>query len=454
MGGARRARPFGPAGAWAALALAVLSPSGAWAAMRDGPALELEALPRRLSSGQTVILVMRVSGLPGDSARAEVATVLADRAVGRRTLQVRLDRGRGKTEMPFTAPQVKERVPVPFVARVWSGGEVLTAMRDSEILPRWDSDRLGGALRNAVVGVVDPEGVVAAALGGAGAEQLGWGGPLDIRGYRGDLIICHLPDHSPLSAGLAEALLDQLRSGTAVLWLSASRGRAPTLAHRGELVDAHWPFALRPGVDLPLVLARDLESWAGSKAPLPLPLEATTASARLLVCSDRAVLQLEDEPAAGWLWEDLLTRALKPAPSARAIKGVTPLKGLQALRTAPESVVAVLDLRGDEWVAPDDPHLEWLRALAFLVGSGARVVITGAGADRFSALRALLGWAPDFTAIGGSPDVMLAPNLLLWGIVSRDRHEGLLSPAGRLARSLRGVPGGERRGIPVPGWVR
>lgn len=426
MSRTRPTRPLCLANAWLALTITMLVPGCSCASAHDAPVVELEALPQPLSSGQEVLLALRVSGLPGDSVEAELITVFADRAVARRTLEVALDGGHCAARVRFVAPRVKERVPVSLVAKVCSDGQVCHASSDSEILPRWGPRRLGDVLRNRTLGIVDPDGIVAAALGEVVVEGLSWGDPLGIRGYRGDLIICHLPDYSPLPVGLAEALLDRLRNGTSVLWLSASSGRRPALIRHGELVEVDWPFALRPGVELPLIAAGDLDRWAGGDRPLPPPLEAAYAEARLVVCSDPAVLHLADEPAAGWLWESLLARAMKPTVDSPDVKRLAPNTELHALRVAREPVVGVLDLKGEEWLSPDEEHIEWLHKLAFEVSSGARVVVTGAGAERLNVLQALLGQAVDFATVQGSPDVLLAPNLLLWGLGSRDPQEGLL----------------------------
>jgi hypothetical protein len=117
---------------------------------------------------------------------------------------------------------------------------------------------------------------------------------------------------------------------------------------------------------------------------------------------------------------------MKPTLDLPDVKRLIPSTELRALRVAPEPVVGVFDLKGDGWISPDEEHAKWLHKLAFEVSSGACVVVTGAGADRLNALHALLGQVVGFATVQGSPDVLLAPNLLLWGLGSRGQQEGPL----------------------------
>ncbi len=81
---------------------------------------------------------------------------------------------------------------------------------------------------------------------------------------------------------------------------------------------------------------------------------------------------------------------------------------------------------GDDWVQPDDQRVEWLSSLRVFVERGNALLIAGANSDRSAALSALGIPRIDFIPVTDAPDLLLEPNLLLWGIAKTDLSYGLL----------------------------
>ena len=399
-----------------------------------GPTIELLGLPKRTTSGQHLILELRIDGLPRTDADVEVVTILADRVVGRTIWRLRLDSAKGQKRVPIILPVTRSRVSLGLVAKLAADGSLVKATAESVILPEWTPKRLTGIFRNRRAAILDPDGLVRPALGEVPVDELRAGDPLGVQRFRGDLLICHLPEFAGLSRGIAAALGDQLRHGTSVVWLTSPDGKPPLLLHSGELMRVHWPFSLRLGRDLPDLLDEDLLRWGGGAAALPAPLGAVFPTSRLIVCSDRILHQIQHEPAAGWLWEALLFWALKPVADGFPAKRLAfdPSRSSSLPKESGKTLVALLGLAGADWRQPDARHVAWLEKVGHTVKQGGVLVVTGAGPNRVAALRALGLPSVEFVPVRGSPDLLLCPNLLLWGIGARHPYGGLLVPRGEM----------------------
>ncbi len=409
-----------------ALALAARGAAGADEGAR--PKLELIGLPARVASGQPVAVRIGVSGLPGAEAEVEVSTLLADRSVGRSTWKVPLTQGKGETEISLPLPEARSRVSLGIVATVRA--EPTASMRaEATVLPRWGADRLLETLHGREVAVLDDDRLVAPALGPVPFAQIAPTDPLGAARFRGDLLICHLPQFRASSEGVVAALAQQLMQGRSVVWLVAEDEAAPPVLHSGPLVSLQWPFVLRPGQELRSVLSEDVLRWAGAPGALPLPLAASFGSAWLIVCPDRVLTKLAQEPAAGWLWEDVLSWVTNKSIAFSQIKHLVPLEG-EVFLPSSQPTAMVLSLRGGDWVQPTEQRVEWLGALRRFVEQGNALVVSGANAERETALRALGLPSVELIAAPERPDLLLGPNLLLWRLPRTDPSYGLLVSRG------------------------
>jgi hypothetical protein len=415
------------------VALALAARVAAGAEERAQPKLALIGLPARVASGQPVAVRVVVSGLPGAKADVEVTTLLADRSVGRSTWKVPLEHGTGQVEISVPLPEARSRVSLRLAAALRTRPPV-SAQAEATVLPRWTADRLVEVLHGREIAVLDGDRLVAPALGTVPFDAIAATDPLGAARFRGDLLICHLPQFRPSSEGVVAALAQQLAQGRSVLWLVEEGEAAPPVLHSGPLVTLEWPFALRPGQELRATAPEDVLRWAGAAGALPLPLVASFGSAWLVVCSDRVLADLSREPAAGWLWEDVLLWVTnKPVPSS-VIKHLTPQEGVAfAPAVALEPVAMVLSLRGDDWVQPTEQRVEWLGALRRFVEQGNALLVTEADPARETALRAL-GLPPvEVLAAPERPDLLLGPNLLLWRVARTNPSYGLLVRSGERA---------------------
>lgn len=399
-------------------------------AAAEGPRLSILGLPPRAVSQQQLLLTLQLEDVPGTTASVEVVTLLADRVVGRTLWSVPLRGAAGRRQIPVALPEVRARVPLTVVAKLARDGSVAQAVAESAILPPWSPSRLAGLLRNRDVALLDPQGLLQPALGDLQLPALAAGHPLAVQQFRGELLICHLSSRHEPSRGVIEALVQQLLQGRSVLWLTPAPADALRGAPADALIEVHWPFALRPGRELPDIVEDDLDRWGGGPDSLPLPLEAVFGPARLIVCSDLVLTEMAREPAAGWLWERLLARALSPAPPAGPIKRLEfQSHGGLSAAAAPASV-GLLSLAGPEWAQPDPARSRWLTDLSRLVRQGGSLLVTAAGPDRTAALQAL-GLPPMTFAPAPAPArLLLQPNLPLWGIAGADPHKRLLRSEG------------------------
>jgi hypothetical protein len=375
---------------------------------------------------------LHVSGLADGQVEVEVVSLLADRVVGRSMWTVAVAGGSGELEITVPVPETRTRVLLGLVAKAPVDGEMLNAAAESMIVPHWAPTRMKDVADDPQVAIVDPERLIAPALGDLQVEKLSPYDRTSVSRYRGELIICHGPEYGLAARRLPEALVDQLTEGTSVLWLTPPRAGEIPFLHSGRLTEVAWPFRARPGSEIAGVREEDLRQWAGGPEALPLPYEAVFEDARLVVCSDRLLKPLEREPAAGWLWEAVVARALKPVDEREPVRrlrldgGGDPV----AWAVAREPVVAVLDIGGDEWAYPDDEHAAWLEKVGRLVADGGALVVVGAGPARSTALRHLDLSPLEFVRSPGGTDLLLAPNLPLWGIGESDAHEALLTRRG------------------------
>jgi hypothetical protein len=413
------------------IAIALLFGLPAWAAEPTPVRVSLTGLPERVASGQSLTLRLILSGIPAAEAEVEVSVLLAGRSVGRTVWKVPVEQGRGEKEISLVLPEARARVPLQLAVMLVP--QEATARADSVLLPEWTPGRLAGALRGKDIAVVDDGSLVAPALGPVAFQRVAPTDPLGVERFTGDLIVCHIPQFNPAWEGVVNALYHKLVQGRSVIWLVQEGEKMPPFLHSGLLVSASWPFTLRPGQDLKHTRPEDLLRWAAADDSLPLPLVASFGSAWLVICSDHVLAEMANEPAAGWLWEDILLWGVNgPAPSSE-IKRLTfddhgPYQ--YGLAPVPTPSSAVLSLRDPEWVQPSEQRLLWLREVRQFVERGNAVVVTGADADRAPALRAL-GLPPvDFVPVIEPVDLMLGPNLLLWRIARTEPSYGLLTKQG------------------------
>jgi hypothetical protein len=403
----------------------------AWAAEPTPVRVSLTGLPERVASGQSLTVRLGVDGVPAAEVEVEVSVLLAGRSVGRSVWRVPVEQGRGEKEISLVVPEARVRVPLQLAAVLVPQGA--TARADSVVLPEWTPGRLADALRGKDIAVVDDGSLVAPALGPVAFQRVAPTDPLGVERFTGDLIVCHIPQFNPAWEGVVSALLHKLVQGQSVVWLVQAGEKMPPVLHSGLLVPASWPFTLQPGQDLKHTRPEDLLRWAGAEDPLPLPLVASFGSAWLVICSDRVLAEMANEPAAGWLWEDVLLWGVDGPALPSEIKRLEfDDHGSYQYRLAPMPTPssAVLSLRGPEWVQPSEQRLLWLREVKQFVERGNAAVVTGADADRASALHAL-GLPPvDFVPVGEPVNLMLGPNLLLWRIARTDPHYGLLVKRG------------------------
>jgi hypothetical protein len=418
------------------LALVVLGLAAPMAAGADGearPQLALTGLPARVASGQAAAVRIVISGLPGAEADVEVTTLLADRSVGRSTWKIALEQGAGEREISLPLPEARSRVSLRLAAALHAKPP-LTAQAEATVIPRWHADRLTEVLHGREIAVLDGDKLVAPALGSVPVDEIAATDPLGVTRFRGDLLVCHLPQFRTSSDGVVAALAQQLAQGRSVVWLIEEGEAAPSLLHSGPLVPLPWPFALRPGQELRATAPEDVLRWAGAAGTLPLPLAASFGSAWLVVCSDRVLTALAQEPAAGWLWEDILSWITNKPAAFVDIKHLMPQEGVAfSPPAAAQPAAVVLSLWGEEWVQPGEPRLEWLSAVRQFVEQGNALLVTGADAARAPALRALGLPAVDFLAAAERPDLLLGPNLLLWRVARTDPSYGLVVRRGEKA---------------------
>ncbi len=403
----------------------------AWAAEPTPVRVSLTGLPERVASAQSLTVRLGLSGVPAAEAEVEVSVLLAGRSVGRSVWKVPVEQGRGEKEISLVVPEARVRVPLQLAAVLVPQGA--TARADSVVFPEWTPGRLADALRGKDIAVVDDGSLVAPALGPVAFQRVAPTDPLGVERFTGDLIVCHIPQFNPAWGGVVSALLHKLVQGQSVVWLVQEGEKMPPVLHSGLLVPASWPFTLRPGQDLKHTPPEDLLRWAGTEDSLPLPLVASFGSAWLVICSDRVLAEMANEPAAGWLWEDILLWGVDGPALPSEIKRLEfDDHGSYQYRLAPVPTPssAVLSLRGPEWVQPSEQRLLWLREVKQFVERGNAAVVTGADADRAAALHAL-GLPPvDFVPVAEPVNLMLGPNLLLWRIARTDPHYGLLVKRG------------------------
>ena len=427
------------------LAIALVVGHPAWTAEPIPVRVSLTGLPARVTSGQSVTVRLGLSGVSAPETEVEVSVLLAGRSVGRTVWKVPLEEGRGEKDVLLLLPETRVRLPLQLEAVLAPQGP--RARTDSMLLPEWTPERLAGALRGKDIAVVDDGSLVAPALGPVAFQRVAPTDPLGVERFTGDLIVCHLPQFSPAWEGVVAALLHKLLQGRSVVWLVPEGEEMPPVLHSGLLIPARWPFVLRPGRDLKHTRPEDLLHWAGAEESLPLPLVASFGSAWLVVCSDRVLTQMADEPAAGWLWEELLVWAANGPAAPSEIERLTfdqhgPYQ--YQLAPMPTSSAAVLSLGGPDWVQPGEQRLLWLRKVRQSVERGRALVVTGADADRAPALRALGLPSVDFIPATDPMDLMLGPSPLLWRIARTDRHYSLLAKRGD--RPLVGASVGGRAG--------
>ncbi|MGD0113050.1 MAG: hypothetical protein ABSD48_14410 [Armatimonadota bacterium] len=414
------------------LALAALAAAvqlTAFAGQANGPTLSLTGLPERVFSGQSLTLRLSIGGLRRAEAEVEVTTLLANRSVGRTIWKVPLKDGGGDKDIPVTIPEARSRVSFSIAAKVLSAAPPPAVQLEAVIVPRWNPDRLTELLRTKEIAVVDREKLVAPALGKAPSEEISAGDPLGVERFRGDLLVCHIAQLGPASEDVVTAIAHQLQQGRSVVWLTLPDEQAPPMLHGGPLVSVQWPFALRAERELPDVLPGDVLHWAGKGSSLSLPLIASFGTSRLIVCPDQVLTDMAQEPAAGWVWEDVLAWATKKSETPPKVKRLAFSAGTAPPAPGAEGegpAAALLSLAGDDWVQPDDQRVEWLSSLRVFVERGNALLIAGANSDRSAALSALGVPRIDFIPVTDAPDLLLEPNLLLWGIGKTDPSYGLL----------------------------
>ncbi|MBN1460782.1 MAG: hypothetical protein JXA57_14715, partial [Armatimonadetes bacterium] len=291
------------------LAIALTIGPPAWTAEPAQARVSLTGVPARVTSGQSLTFRLGLSDLSAPEAEVEVSLVVGDRPAGRTVWKLPLEEGRGEREISIRLPQTRVRLPLRLEAGLVS--QAAEARAECVLLPEWTPDRLPDVLRGKDIAVVDDAGLIAPALGTLTFEQMRATDPLAVERFTGELIVCHFPQFSPAWEGVVAALRHQLLQGRSVIWLLPEGEEMPPVLHSGLLLPARWPFVLRPGQELKHTPAEDLLRWAGTDESLPFPSVASFGVASLVVCSDRVLTQLTEEPAAGWLWEDLLLWGVK-----------------------------------------------------------------------------------------------------------------------------------------------
>lgn len=390
--------------------------------------VSLTGVPARVTSGQSLTVRLGLTDIAAPEAEVEVSVVVADHAAERTVWKVPLESGRGERDISLRLPETRARLPLHLVALLIP--QMAEARSDCILLPEWRPDRLSDVLRGKDIAVMDSGDLVAPALGPATFQLMAGADPLAVERFTGDLIVCHFPQFSPSWEGVLAALRHQLLQGRSVIWLLPEGEEMPPVLHSGLLLSARWPFVLRPGRELKQTLAADFLRWAGSDESLSFPSVASFGTASLVVCSDRVLTQLADEPAAGWLWEDLLLWGVKDRAEPSQVARLTldshgPYQ--YELTSAPTFSAGVLCLSSPDWVQPSEQRLLWLREVKKVVEQGNALVVTGAEADRGPALHALGLPSVDFIPVAEPADLMLGPSLLLWGLARTDPHYCLVT---------------------------
>ena len=391
----------------------------------------LTGVPARVASGQSLTVRLGLTDVAALEAEVEVSVVVADRSSGRTVWKVPLEEGRGERDISLRLPETRVRLPLRLEAVLIP--QMAEARTDCILLPEWTPERLSDVLRGKDLAVVDDGGLVAPALGTLTFQQMAPADPLAVERFTGDLIVCHFPQFSPTWEGVLAALRHQLLQGRSVIWLVPQGEEMPPVLHSGLLLPARWPFVLRPGRELKQTPAEDFLRWAGSDESLPFPSVASLGAASLVVCSDRVLTRLADEPAAGWLWEELLLWGVKDRAEPSKVARLTfdPHGPYQyEVTSVPTFSAGVLSLSSPDWVQPSEQRLRWLREVKEVVEQGNALVVTGAKADRGPALRALGLPFVDFVPVVEPADLMLGPSLLLWGLARTDPHYRLVTKRG------------------------
>jgi hypothetical protein len=410
------------------LGIALVAGPPTWTAEPTPARVVLTGVPARVTSGQALTVRLGLTDVAGPETEVEVSIVLADRAAERTVWQVPLEEGRGERDISLRLPETRVRLPLRLEAVLIP--QRTEARTDCILLPEWRPGRLSDVLRGKDIAVMDSGDLIAPALGTLTFQPMAAADPLAVERFTGDLIICHLPQFSPTWEGVVVALLHQLRQGRSVIWLLPEGEEMPPVLHSGLLLPARWPFLLRPGWELKHTPAEDLLGWARTDESLPFPSVASFGAASLVVCSDRVLTQLADEPAAGWLWEDLLLWGVKDRAEPSKVARLTfdsPSPYQYELTSVPTFSAGVLILSSPDWVQPSEQRLRWLREVKKVVEQGNALVVTGAESDRGPALRALGIPSVDFIPVAEPADLMLGPSLLLWGLARTDPHYRLVT---------------------------